>query len=112
MNLKKGDKVQIIKGKDRGKSGKIVRALPAWTRGRREAGPARSMVVVEGLNLKKKTVRPKKQGETGEIISVPWPVRVENVMLICHSCNRPTRLGYRKTDSGKIRYCRKCQAPN
>lgn len=101
MNLKKGDKVQIIKGKDRGKSGKIVRALPA-----------RSMVVVEGLNLKKKTVRPKKQGETGEIISVPWPIAAENVMFVCRSCNKPTRVGYRKTDSGKIRYCRKCQAPS
>lgn len=90
-----------MKGADRGKSGKVIRALP------REL-----MVVVEGLNQRKKTVKPKKQGEAGEIVSVPSPIRVENVALICRSCGKPTRVSYRLSDSGKVRYCKKCQTPN
>ncbi|MBI2594763.1 MAG: 50S ribosomal protein L24 [Candidatus Colwellbacteria bacterium] len=99
MKIKKGDKVLIIKGKDRGKSGKIARALPA-----------KSMVVIDGLNLRKKTIKPRRGGEKGRIVSVAWPMRVENVMLFCDACNRPTRVGYRTADNKKIRYCKKCKA--
>ena len=99
MRIKKGDKVLIIKGKDRGKSGKIARALPA-----------KLMVVIEGLNLRKKTVKPKRGGEKGRIVSVAWPMRVENVMLFCDACSKPTRAGYRIEAKKKIRYCKKCEA--
>lgn len=105
MRIKKGDKVLIIKGKDRGKSGKIARALPA-----------KSKVVVEGLNLRKKTVKPRRGGEKGRIVSIAWPMRVENIMLVCDACGKPTRAGYRSADTSanspqntkKIRYCKKC----
>src|SRR3989344_3928314 len=95
MKIKKGDKIQIIKGRDRGKSGKITRALPS-----------KLMVVVEGLNLRKKAVKPKRAGEKGRIVSVAWPMRVENVMIVCGACNKPTRVGYKD----KKRYCKKCKA--
>lgn len=99
MKTKKGDKVLIIKGKDRGKSGKIAHALPS-----------KLMVVVEGLNLRKKTVKPRRGGEKGRIISIAWPMRVENVMIVCNACNKPTRVGYRVTNDKKVRYCKKCEA--
>lgn len=99
MKVKKGDKILIIKGKDRSKSGKIARALPA-----------KSMVVVEGLNLRKKTIKPRRGGEKGRMVSVAWPMRVENVMLICEACGKATRVGYRVEGKKKIRFCKKCQA--
>lgn len=100
MKIKKGDKVLITRGKDRGKSGKIARALPA-----------KLMVVVDGLNLRKKTIKAKRGGEKGRIISIAWPMRVENVMLICDACGKPTRVGFRSMDGKKkIRYCKKCEA--
>ena len=89
----------IIKGKDRGKSGKITRALPA-----------KLMVVVDGLNLRKKTIKPRRGGEKGRIVSVAWPMKVENVQLLCDACNKPTRVGYRETEGKKTRYCKKCKA--
>jgi large subunit ribosomal protein L24 len=99
MKIKKEDKILIVKGKDRGKLGKIARALPN-----------KLMVVVEGLNLRKKTIKPKRAGEKGRIISVAWPMRVENVMIVCDACNKPTRVGYRSQGKKKIRYCKKCKA--
>lgn len=99
MKIKKGDKVLIIKGKDRGKSGTIARALPA-----------KLTVVVEGLNLRKKTIKPRRSNEKGRIVSIAWPMRVENVMLFCDACNKPRRVGYRMQGGKKIRYCKKCEA--
>jgi len=99
MKIREGDKVQIIKGKDRGKSGKIIKSLPK-----------ESMVVVEDLNMRKKTIRPKKEGERGQVVSVPWPMRVESVMLVCSSCDKPTRLGHKEEGGKKVRYCKKCKA--
>lgn len=100
MKVKKGDKVLIIKGKDRGKSGKIARAFPA-----------KFSVVIEGLNLRKKTIKPRRGDEKGRIVSVAWPMRVENIMIVCNACGKPTRVGYRLADGGKkIRYCKKCEA--
>jgi len=99
MNIRKGDKVSVIKGKDRGRSGKVIRVVPRD-----------SSLVVDELNLRKKTIRPKKQGEKGQVVDVPWPMRVENVMLICSSCGKPTRVGQREEGDKKVRYCKKCKA--
>jgi len=99
MRIKKGDKVIIIKGKDRGKTGKILKVTPANSR-----------ITIEGLNLIKKTVRPKKQGEKGQIIEVPGAIRSENIQLVCPSCGKPTRLGYKQEEASKKRYCKKCKA--
>lgn len=99
MKIKKGDKVKMRRGKDAGKSGKVVKAYPAVSR-----------VVVEGLNLLKKNVRSKRQGEKGQVISVPASVRAENVQLVCPSCNKPTRIGFKIKGDKKERHCKKCNA--
>ena len=99
LKIKKGDKVVMLKGKDVGKSGKILKVYLAKQR-----------LVVEGLNLLKKNLRPKKQGERGQIVSVPAAVRVDNVQLVCSSCNKPTRVGFEIKGDKKERHCKKCKA--
>jgi len=99
MKIKKGDNVKILKGKDRGKTGKVIKVDKKANR-----------LTVEGVNLFKKHVRPKRQGEKGEIVSVARPLSASNVMLICPSCNRATRIGFRSENEKKTRYCKKCQS--
>lgn len=101
MNFKKGDLIQIITGKDRGKQGKIS-----------EANPSSGKILVQGLNQYKKHQRPKKQGDKGEIISVSRYFNASNAMLVCGSCGKPTRVGHRIEGEKKSRYCKKCNATN
>lgn len=99
MNIKKGDMVKILTGKNRGKTGKVINADQKTGR-----------VSVEGLNLYKKHVRPKRQGEKGEVVELARPMNISNVMLVCPSCHEATRIGYRIQDKIKSRFCKKCQA--
>lgn len=99
MVIHKGDTVQIMVGKDRGKTGKVLRADI------KEGG-----VVVDGLNLFKKHQRPKKQGEKGQVVSVPRPLNISNVLLYCSSCRQGRRVGFRIEVGNKVRVCRKCKA--
>ncbi len=99
MKIKKGDTVKIIKGKDAGKTGKVLRVFPDINK-----------LSVEGLNLFKKHVRPKKQGEKGEVVQVTRPLFVSNAMIVCPSCKKPTRVGSKKEGDKKFRLCRKCKA--
>ncbi len=99
MNIIKGDKVLVTKGRDRGKSGKVFHVLPKTMR-----------VVVEGVNLVKRATRAKRQGEKGQIVSKETGLRVENVSLICSACGKPTRIGMRTEGAKKVRFCKKCQA--
>ena len=99
MKILKGDIVKIISGKDRGKTGTVLRALPAADK-----------IIIDGLNLVKKHSRPRKQGEKGQMVSVPRPLGVSKVMLVCASCKEPTRVGSRMDGSRKVRYCKKCKA--
>ena len=99
MKIKKGDTIKIICGKDLGKTGKVLRILP-------EKGKA----VVEGLNLKIKHVRPKKEREKGQRISFPAPINISNLMLVCSKCQKATRVGYKILGDGKkVRICKKCK---
>ncbi|TSA44112.1 50S ribosomal protein L24 [bacterium] len=98
-NIKKGDIVKIIAGKNRGKSGKVIMADQKTGR-----------VSVEGLNLYKKHVRPKKQGEKGEVVELARPMSISNVMLVCPDCHKATRVGHRVANETKVRFCKKCQA--
>ena len=98
MKVKKGDKVQVIAGKDKGKQGTILRSVPT-----------RNRVVVEGCGIVKKAVRPTQQNPQGGIISMEAPNHVSNVMLVCPSCGKPVRTGKRINDEGKkVRVCKKC----
>lgn len=115
MKIRKGDKVQIIKGKDRvkktksgekgtkGNQGKVLQVLPSLGK-----------VVVEGLNLRYKHLKPKKEGEKGQRIQFPGGIPVQNVMVVCPKCNEMTRIGYKILDTDvkgkkKVRICKKCK---
>ena len=99
MKLKKGDTVKLLTGKDRGKTGKILRV-----------DTKRGKVLVEGLHMFKKHVRPRRQGEKGEVVSLARPMDISNVMLVCHSCRAATRVGYQISGKTKNRICKKCKA--
>lgn len=99
MKIKKGDKVLILTGKDRNKTGLVLIALPKVRK-----------VVVEGLNLATRHVKPKRSGEKGQRLQVPRPLDISNVKLICPRCKQPTRVGYIFEGKIKKRICKKCKA--
>lgn len=98
MRIRKGDKVKVIKGKDRGREGTVERVLPRERK-----------VVVTGLNIYKKAVRARRQDQKGGIMEITKPLPVENVMLVCPKCQKPTRVGYQIVGDKKLRFCKKCQ---
>ncbi|MCD6149854.1 50S ribosomal protein L24 [bacterium] len=97
MKIKKGDQVQIVSGKDRGKRGKVLYVFPG-----------RKKVTVEKINIVKRHVRPKKEGEKGQRVEVPVPMDASNVMLVCPKCEKLTRVGYKIEEKNKLRICKKC----
>jgi len=98
MKIKKGDNVLITAGKDKGRTGKIIKALPRSLK-----------VLVEGINLKKKHVRPKREGEKGQVVEIPAAMDISNVKLICPKCGKATRVGYAIEKDVKNRICKKCK---
>ncbi|MDP3729645.1 MAG: 50S ribosomal protein L24 [bacterium] len=100
MHIKKGDNVQIIAGKDKGKQGKV-----------QLVDIKNDRILVQGLNMFKKHQRPKKQGEKGSIVSIARPLHVSNAMIVCQSCKKPARIKMVLKDGGvKVRQCKKCSA--
>ncbi|MBP1467616.1 50S ribosomal protein L24 [Candidatus Chloroploca sp. M-50] len=106
MHVKTGDEVLIITGKDKGRSGKIKRMFPSEGR-----------VVVEGLNIVKRHTKARGPGKPAGIIDIEASLDMSNVMLICPSCKRASRTGYRfleETDHKgrprKVRFCKACDA--
>lgn len=98
MKIKTGDVVLVQVGKDRGKTGKVLAVFPAQRR-----------VVVEGRNVVKRHVRPRRTGEKGQRVEAPAPMPVDRVMLMCPSCHKATRIGIRRPESGsRERICKKC----
>jgi large subunit ribosomal protein L24 len=98
MKIKKGDIVKIISGNDKSKQGKVLAVFPRAGR-----------IVIEGVNMKKKHVRSKRQGQKGELVRMPSPFPASRAMLVCPKCSMPTRTRRRVNDSGiKIRECGKC----
>ncbi len=65
--------------------------------------------MIEGVNIVKKHRRPKKENEKGQIVEIPKPIDASNVKLVCPKCNKTTRVGYRLTENGKYRICKKCE---
>ncbi len=96
MKLKKEDNIIIIAGKEKGKSGKIIRVLPS-----------KNKVIVEGLNVVKKHQRARKSGEQGTTISVSMPIHASNVMLVDPKSNKQTRLGKKKVGDKMVRIAKK-----
>lgn len=97
MKIKKNDNVLIIKGKDRNKTGKVLRVFPKENR-----------ALVEGCNLKKKHIRARREGEKGQIVEVPGPLPISNLKLICPRCKKPTRVGFKIDAESKRRHCKRC----
>jgi LSU ribosomal protein L24P len=96
--LKTGDDVFVITGKDKGKSGKILKVFPKEER-----------AIVEGINKIKKHLKPTPRNPQGGIIEIFGKIHISNLMLICPKCKRPTRVGIKiLEDKRKIRYCKKC----
>lgn len=97
MKLKKNDEIVVVRGKDKGKKGKIEEVLS------RE-----SMVLVPGVNLYKKHYKSRLQNKPSEIIEITKPLHVGSVQLVCPNCHKPTRVGYKIENKEKIRICKKC----
>jgi large subunit ribosomal protein L24 len=99
LRIKKGDKVQVISGKDKGKSGKVLKVLLAKNR-----------VVIEGINLVKKHFKKRSESEPGGIKDIPLSVHISNVALVCSSCGKGVKTAVQTMeDKSKIRLCRKCK---
>jgi large subunit ribosomal protein L24 len=97
MKIKKGDRVRVLAGKDRGKEGDVMRAIPSQDK-----------VIVDGVNRVKKSQRQTRATMQGGIIDKDMPLPVSAVAIVCGNCG-PTRIGYRFDDAaGKVRVCRKC----
>ncbi len=97
--IKKNDTVKVIAGKDKGKTGKVLRVIPKKGR-----------AIVEKLNIVKRHLRPSEQARQGGILEREAPIEMSNLMLICSKCTDPTRVGYRVLDdTKKVRFCKKCK---
>jgi large subunit ribosomal protein L24 len=101
LKVKKGDQVEVLNGKDRGKRGRVVRV---W--------PKDSKVMVEGVNFVKRHEKIRaatgRAGTQGGIITKEMPVHVSNVGVVCSSCDKPARVGFEFDEEGKHRVCRRC----
>ncbi len=98
LKIKKGDRVKVLSGKDRGAEGEVSRVLP-------DAGK----VIVDGVNVAKKHQRATKATMQGGIIDKDMPIPVANVALLCPACGKATRVGYKvEPDGTKVRVCKKC----
>jgi len=98
VHVKKNDTVHILSGEDAGKTGKVL-----------EVRPKEGRVIVEGVNIVKKHVRPTRQNPQGGVIEQPAPISASKVMLVCPSCNTPTRVARRRSEGGGVtRVCKRC----
>lgn len=98
LHVKKNDVVHVLSGVDRGKTGKVL-----------EVHPKEGRVVVDGVHIVKRHTRPTRTNPQGGVIEQPGPIHVSNVMVVCPSCNKPTRVS-RRRESGKevVRVCKRC----
>ena len=95
--IRKGDLVQVLTGKDRGKQGTVSRVLPR-----------KDKVIVDGVNVAKKHQKARSAEQPGGIIDKDLPLPIANVGIVCDSCGRPVRVGYRFDGDTKVRVCKKC----
>jgi large subunit ribosomal protein L24 len=98
LKIKKGDTVLVIKGKDKGKKGKVLRTFPREMK-----------ILVENVNLVKKHQKPKREGEKGQIVQIAVPFPISKAKLICPKCSKPTRVGFKVEGNKKFRFCKKCK---
>ena len=99
MRIKKGDTVQVLSGNDKGVTGEVLEVIPKADK-----------IIVKGANVRKKHVKPRRQGEEGGIISVECAMPSSKVNVVCPKCGKATRVGYSEEKGEKIRVCKKCGA--
>ena len=97
MRIKKGDNVQVLSGNDKGKTGEVLEVIPKTEK-----------IVVKGVNIRKKHVKARKQGEESGILSVECAIHSSKVNVVCPKCNKATRVGYLVEGDTKVRVCKKC----
>ncbi|MBI4049723.1 MAG: 50S ribosomal protein L24 [Candidatus Doudnabacteria bacterium] len=97
LNLKKGDLVKLLSGKDKGKEGKVIKTFPKDQK-----------VVVEGLNIHYRFARPRRAGEKGQRLEIPAAVTISKIMLVCPHCGKPTRISHERSNERNFRKCKKC----
>jgi large subunit ribosomal protein L24 len=96
FRVKKNDEVRVMTGREKGKSGRVLKV-----------DQIKGRVLVEGINMVKKAVKKKKQNDRGGIIEIESPLDVSNVMIVCKKCG-PVRTGYKFENDKKVRVCKKC----
>ena len=99
MRIKKGDNVSVLSGNDKGKTGEVLEVMPKADK-----------IVVKGVNVRKKHVKPRKAGEEGGIISVECAIPTSKVNVVCPKCGKVTKVGYTVEKDQKVRVCKKCGA--
>ena len=97
MKIKKGDTVEIISGNDKGKTGEVLEVIPKS-----------SKIVVKGVNIRKKHIKPRKQGEEGGIVSLECSIQSAKANVVCSKCGKGTRVGFIMEKGEKVRVCKKC----
>lgn len=99
MRIKKGDNVKVLSGNDKDKVGEILEVIPKQNK-----------IIVKGVNVRKKHVKPRKQGDEGGIISTECPIDSSKVNVVCSKCGKATKIGYSEEKGEKVRICKKCGA--
>ena len=99
MKIKKGDNVQVLSGNDKGKTGEVL-----------EVNPKADKIIVKDVNIRKKHVKARRQGEESGIISVECPIPTSKVNVVCSKCGKTTKVGYSVEKDQKVRVCKKCGA--
>ena len=99
MKIKKGDTVKVLAGNDKGKKGEVLEVIPKDNK-----------IIVKGVNIRKKSVKPKKQGDEGGIISVECAIPSSKVNVVCPKCSAATKIKIEVEKDSKVRVCKKCGA--
>ncbi len=99
MRIKKGDNVQVLSGNDKGKTGEVL-----------QINPKTDKIIVKGVNVRKKHVKARKQGEESGIIAIECAIPSSKVNVVCSKCGKATKIGYQIEKDQKVRVCKKCGA--
>lgn len=99
LKIKKGDTVKVLSGNDKGKTGEVLEVIPKTEK-----------IIVKGINIRKKHVKPRRQGEEGGIIPNEFPIHASKVNVVCPKCGKATRIGFEMDGENKVRVCKKCNA--
>ena len=99
MRIKKGDNVQVLSGNDKGKTGEVL-----------QINPKTDKIIVKGINVRKKHVKARRQGEESGIIAIECAIPSSKVNVVCSKCGKATKVGYQIEKDQKVRVCKKCGA--